>query len=190
VNDATGERVVSLLGEAAARELLEVLERPDADRAALIARLQARDDAACLLLLTACGGAPATDRPSSPSPTPGIEEFHEQWCLAVDSLEASTAGGPFVPGNDAAISDLTVTADSLDRLVSDLQDARLSAPASEIRSLAATVREYIAAIDAKGTSADDIIASFDGQTRALKRMSELSSRWERCSDYARQRLHR
>jgi hypothetical protein len=127
----------------------------------------------CLVLLTAaCGSDDRADQSPSPSPTPTIEEFHEQWCLALDSLEASTAGGPFAPGNDAAISDLTVTADSLDRLVSDLQDARLSAPASEIRSLAATVGEEIAAIDVEGTSADDIVASFDGQTRALKRMRE------------------
>jgi hypothetical protein len=40
-----GARVVAALSEPAARELLEVLERPDADRAALIARLHARDDA-------------------------------------------------------------------------------------------------------------------------------------------------
>jgi hypothetical protein len=39
---------VAALGEPAARELLEVLERSDADRAALIARLHARDDAAWL----------------------------------------------------------------------------------------------------------------------------------------------
>jgi len=43
-----GERVVAALGEPAARELLEVLERSDADRAALIGRLHARDDAAWL----------------------------------------------------------------------------------------------------------------------------------------------
>ena len=40
-----GHRVVAALGERAARELLEVLERSDADRAALIARLYVRDDA-------------------------------------------------------------------------------------------------------------------------------------------------
>jgi hypothetical protein len=34
-----GARVVSRLGEPAARELLDVLERSDADRAALIGRL-------------------------------------------------------------------------------------------------------------------------------------------------------
>jgi hypothetical protein len=44
-DDAVGPRVVSALGEPAARELLEVLERPDADRAALIGRLHVRDDA-------------------------------------------------------------------------------------------------------------------------------------------------
>jgi hypothetical protein len=43
-----GARVVAALGEPAARELLEVLERSDADRAALIARLHVRDDAAWL----------------------------------------------------------------------------------------------------------------------------------------------
>jgi hypothetical protein len=47
VNDV-GERVVAALGEPAAREFLEVLERSDADRAAVIARLHARDDAAWL----------------------------------------------------------------------------------------------------------------------------------------------
>lgn len=36
---------MAALGEPAARELLDVLERPDADRAALIGRLNARDDA-------------------------------------------------------------------------------------------------------------------------------------------------
>ena len=41
-------RVVAALGEPAARELLEVLERSDADRAALIGRLHVRDDAAWL----------------------------------------------------------------------------------------------------------------------------------------------
>jgi hypothetical protein len=44
--DHLGERVVAALGPAAAAELLEVLERPDADRAALIGRLHVRDDAA------------------------------------------------------------------------------------------------------------------------------------------------
>lgn len=46
--DRLGERVVAALGPAAAGELLEVLERSDADRAALIGRLQVRDDAAWL----------------------------------------------------------------------------------------------------------------------------------------------
>jgi hypothetical protein len=45
---SVGERVVSALGEPAARELLDVLERSDADRAALIGRLHVRDDAAWL----------------------------------------------------------------------------------------------------------------------------------------------
>lgn len=43
-----GERVVAALGEPAARELLGILERSDADRAALIGRLHLRDDAAWL----------------------------------------------------------------------------------------------------------------------------------------------
>jgi hypothetical protein len=43
-----GQRVVAALGEPAAWELLEVLERSDADRAALIGQLHARDDAAWL----------------------------------------------------------------------------------------------------------------------------------------------
>ena len=43
-----GERVVAALGEPAARELLEILERSDADRAALIGRLHIREDAAWL----------------------------------------------------------------------------------------------------------------------------------------------
>ena len=47
VNDI-GRRVAAALGEAAARELLDVLERSDADRAALIGRLHVRDDAAWL----------------------------------------------------------------------------------------------------------------------------------------------
>jgi hypothetical protein len=46
--DHVGERVIAALGEPAARELLEVLERSDADRAALIGRLHVRDDAAWL----------------------------------------------------------------------------------------------------------------------------------------------
>ena len=40
-----GARVVAALGEPAARELLDVLERSDVDRAALIGGLHARDDA-------------------------------------------------------------------------------------------------------------------------------------------------
>lgn len=43
-----GARVVAALGEPAARELLEVLERSDAERAALIGRLHTRDGAAWL----------------------------------------------------------------------------------------------------------------------------------------------
>jgi hypothetical protein len=43
--DHLAERDVAALGEPAARELLEVLERSDADRAALIGRLHVRDDA-------------------------------------------------------------------------------------------------------------------------------------------------
>jgi hypothetical protein len=40
-----GDRVVAALGEQGARELLEILERPDTDRASLIGRLYLRDDA-------------------------------------------------------------------------------------------------------------------------------------------------
>jgi hypothetical protein len=47
VNDI-GQRVVAALGEPAAWELLEVLERSEAYRAALIGRLHVRDDAAWL----------------------------------------------------------------------------------------------------------------------------------------------
>jgi hypothetical protein len=43
--DHDGRPVVDALGEPAARELLDVITRPDADRAALIGRLYARDDA-------------------------------------------------------------------------------------------------------------------------------------------------
>ena len=46
--DHLGERVVAALGPAAAGELIGVLERSDADRAALIGRLHVRDDAAWL----------------------------------------------------------------------------------------------------------------------------------------------
>ena len=44
-NENVGARVVAALGEPGARELLGILERSDADRAALIGRLYARDDA-------------------------------------------------------------------------------------------------------------------------------------------------
>ena len=47
-SEPIGERVVAALGEPSARELLDVLERSDADRAALIGRLHVRDDAAWL----------------------------------------------------------------------------------------------------------------------------------------------
>jgi hypothetical protein len=40
-----GARVVAAVGEGAARELLEALERSDDERAALIGRPHARDDA-------------------------------------------------------------------------------------------------------------------------------------------------
>ncbi|MDP9223871.1 MAG: hypothetical protein M3P18_08445 [Actinomycetota bacterium] len=42
--DDLGTRIVAALGEPAARELLDVLTRPDAGRAALIGRLHQRDD--------------------------------------------------------------------------------------------------------------------------------------------------
>lgn len=45
MSEDVGARVVMALGEPAARELLDVLERPDADRAAAIGRLYSRDDA-------------------------------------------------------------------------------------------------------------------------------------------------
>jgi hypothetical protein len=48
MDEVLGERVVAALGESGARELLHVLERSDADRAALIGRLHVRDDAAWL----------------------------------------------------------------------------------------------------------------------------------------------
>jgi hypothetical protein len=41
-SERIGERVVAALGEPGARELLGVLERSDADRAALIGRLHVR----------------------------------------------------------------------------------------------------------------------------------------------------
>lgn len=127
-----------------------------------------------LVLLAACGGADPVDLPSSPppSPTPGVEDFTEQWCLALDSLGAAVEEAPHFPGNNPAISDLTAAADALDRLVSDLQDAELSTPASDVRSLLATVRQEIAAVDVRGDSADAITESFDRQRRALKRMRE------------------
>jgi hypothetical protein len=46
--DDLGFRIVSVLGEPAARELLDVLTRSDADRAALIGQLRLRDDAGWL----------------------------------------------------------------------------------------------------------------------------------------------
>jgi hypothetical protein len=48
VGEDVGQRVIAALGEPAARELLDVLERSDADRAALVGRLHVRDDAAWL----------------------------------------------------------------------------------------------------------------------------------------------
>lgn len=48
MSEGIGERVVATLGEPAARELLNLLERSDVDRAALIGRLHVRDDAAWL----------------------------------------------------------------------------------------------------------------------------------------------
>lgn len=39
-----GARIVAAVGEAGARELLDVLTRPDGDRAALIGRLHQRAD--------------------------------------------------------------------------------------------------------------------------------------------------
>jgi hypothetical protein len=43
-----GARIVAAVGEAGARELLDSLTRPEADRAALIGRLAQRNDAAWL----------------------------------------------------------------------------------------------------------------------------------------------
>jgi hypothetical protein len=43
-NAALGQRAIQILGPGAARELLDVLTRPDADRAALIGRLSLRAD--------------------------------------------------------------------------------------------------------------------------------------------------
>jgi hypothetical protein len=42
--DDTGARIVAAVGEPAARELLDVLTRPEADRAALIGQLHQRAD--------------------------------------------------------------------------------------------------------------------------------------------------
>jgi hypothetical protein len=42
-------RIVAAVGEAGAAELLDVLTRPDADRAALIGRLHQRQDAAWIV---------------------------------------------------------------------------------------------------------------------------------------------
>jgi len=44
-HDDIGRRIVSAVGMAGARELLDVLTRPEADRAALIGRLSLRADA-------------------------------------------------------------------------------------------------------------------------------------------------
>ena len=43
--DTVRSRIVAAVGEAGAAELLDVLTRPDADRAALIGRLHQRQDA-------------------------------------------------------------------------------------------------------------------------------------------------
>ena len=51
MSEDVGARVVAALGEPGARELLDVLERSDADRAALIGRLHVRDDAQWLAKL-------------------------------------------------------------------------------------------------------------------------------------------
>jgi hypothetical protein len=47
-SDSLGDCIVAFLGEPAARELLDVLTRSDADRAALIGRLHQREDATWL----------------------------------------------------------------------------------------------------------------------------------------------
>jgi hypothetical protein len=47
-SDDIGNRIIATLGEPAARELLDVMMRSDADRAALIGRLQLRKGAAWL----------------------------------------------------------------------------------------------------------------------------------------------
>ncbi len=46
--DDVGDRVINALGPAASRELLDVLARPEEQRAALIGRLSQRDDASWL----------------------------------------------------------------------------------------------------------------------------------------------
>jgi hypothetical protein len=46
--DDIRDRIVAAVGEAGAAELLDVLTRPDADRAVLIGRLHQREDAAWL----------------------------------------------------------------------------------------------------------------------------------------------
>lgn len=46
--DNLGKRVLCILGEPAVRELLDLLEQSDSDRAALIGRLYGRDDATWL----------------------------------------------------------------------------------------------------------------------------------------------
>jgi hypothetical protein len=61
--NAVGARVVAALGEAGARELLGILEQPDADRAALIGRMYARDDARWLAELPWTSVAAASPRP-------------------------------------------------------------------------------------------------------------------------------
>ena len=47
-HEEIASRVVAAVGEAGARELLDALTQPEADRAALIGRLHQREDAAWL----------------------------------------------------------------------------------------------------------------------------------------------
>ena len=47
-NATLGDRMIEILGPAAARQLLDVLTRREEDRAALIGRLSQRDDATAL----------------------------------------------------------------------------------------------------------------------------------------------
>lgn len=47
-HDDIGARIVAAVGVTGARELLDALTRPEADRAALIGRLAQRDDATWL----------------------------------------------------------------------------------------------------------------------------------------------